>query len=108
MDVRRYCTHDGTDPFGEWLASIVDHRAKAAVLVRIARVSAGNFGDCKPVGAGVLELRVSHGPGYRVYCAQIGQRLVLLLGGGDKRRQSQDIRTAQARLADYRKRSRAK
>lgn len=105
MEVRRYCLSDGTDVFGEWLASLADRRAKAAVLVRIARVGVGNLGDCKPVGSGVLELRIDHGPGYRVYCARIGRELVLLLGGGDKRRQARDIRTAQERLDDYRSRS---
>jgi putative addiction module killer protein len=104
MEVRRYQAPDGTDPFGLWLASLADARARAAALVRIARVSAGNLGDCKPVGEGLLELRIDHGPGYRVYCARIGPRLVLLLGGGDKRRQGRDIETARNRLLDFKRR----
>jgi len=105
MEVRRYCSSDGTDEFGTWLGSLADARAKAAILVRIARVGLGNLGDFKPVGNGVLELRIDHGPGYRLYCARVGQELILLLGGGDKRRQARDIRVAQVRLDDYRARS---
>lgn len=108
MEVRRYCSSDGADEFGTWLGSLADARAKAAVLVRIARVELGNLGDFKPVGNGVLELRIDHGPGYRVYCARVGQELILLLGGGDKRRQARDIRVAQVRLDDYRARSTTK
>ena len=105
MEVRRYRSADGFEPFGAWLASLRDSRTRAAVLVRIDRLSAGNYGDCKSVGHGVTELRVNHGPGYRIYCALIGRELVLLLGGGDKHRQHRDIRVAQERLDDYRNRS---
>ena len=105
MDVRRYLSNNGTDPVGAWLSSLRDSRARAAVLVRIARLSVGNLGDCKAVGKGVLELRIDHGPGYRVYCARIGQEIVLLLGGGDKRRQGRDIQIAHERLDDYRTRT---
>lgn len=105
MEVRRYCAPDGTDCFGSWTASLADTRARAAVLVRVARLAAGNFGDCKSVGGGILELRIDHGPGYRVYFARVGIEVVLLLGGGDKRRQRQDIRLALERLKDYRRRS---
>ena len=63
MEARRYCSSDGADEFGTWLGSLADARAKAAVLVRIARVELGNLGDFKPVGNGVLELRIDHGPG---------------------------------------------
>ena len=68
--------------------------AKTRILIRIRRVSLGNFGDVKPVGEGVSELRVDHGPGYRVYFLRKGDTLVILLGGGDKRTQSRDIRRA--------------
>lgn len=68
---------------------------------------AGNFGDCKPVGEGVWELRVDWGPGYRVYYAIVGAEVVLLLCGGDKRKQAADIRRAAEFLKDYRRRTTA-
>ncbi len=64
----------------------------------------GNFGDCKSVGGGLLELRIDHGPGYRVYLARRGDTLVLLFSGGDKRTQAQDIKQAREYLADYEQR----
>lgn len=68
--------------------------AKTRILIRIRRVSLGNFGDVKSVGEGVSELRVDYGPGYRVYFLRKGETLVVLLGGGDKRTQSRDIHRA--------------
>ena len=68
--------------------------AKTRILLRIRRVSLGHFGDVKPVGEGVSELRVDYGPGYRVYFLRKGEALVVLLGGGDKRTQSRDIQRA--------------
>ena len=68
--------------------------AKTRILIRIRRVSLGNFGDVKPVGEGVSELRLDYGPGYRVYFLRKGETLVVLLGGGDKRTQSRDIQRA--------------
>lgn len=71
-----------------------DRQARVRIDARIRRLSAGNFGDVKPVGEGVSELRIDHGPGYRVYFIQRGAQLVILLADGDKRTQSQDIQTA--------------
>ncbi len=105
MEIRRYLTESGKDAVGEWLASLKDVRARAKIAARIARLEAGNLGDCKPVGGSVWELRVDWGPGYRVYYAIIGASVVLLLCGGDKRRQAADIRTATARLKDYQRRT---
>jgi len=68
--------------------------AKTRILIRIRRVSLGNFGDVKPVGEGVSELRVDYGPGYRIYFLRKGEALVVLLGGGDKRTQSRDMQRA--------------
>ena len=68
--------------------------AKTRILIRLRRVSLGNFGDARPVGEGVSELRVDYGPGYRVYFLRRGETLVVLLGGGDKRTQSRDIQRA--------------
>jgi putative addiction module killer protein len=75
------------------------------VAARVARLAAGNFGDCKPLREGVWELRVDWGPGYRVYYALVEQSCVLLLGGGDKRRQAADIRRAVEYWNDYQQRT---
>jgi putative addiction module killer protein len=84
-----------TEVFVEWFASLRDERARARINVRIRRLSLGNPGDVKPVGAGVSELRIDYGPGYRIYFAGRGNEIVLLLCGGDKRSQGQDIAEAQ-------------
>lgn len=91
--------------FGDWLGRCGDPEAKVRVLIRIARLESGNSGDCKPVGRGVWEMRIDHGPGYRVYFARIGKEVVLLLCAGDKRTQRHDIERAQMHLIDYKKRS---
>ena len=101
LEIRRYVNPAGKDVFGEWTRSLRDHRAYARIRVRLARLQAGNFGDCRPVGGGVLELRIDYGPGYRVYLAKIGRRVVLLLGGGDKRRQQADIQAAIASFEEF-------
>ena len=80
-----------TSVFDEWLTGLRDRNAKARIEVRIRRLSLGNPGDAKPVGAGVSEMRIDYGPGYRVYFIQRGQLLVVLLCGGDKSTQDQDI-----------------
>ena len=85
---------NGRAPFADWLDDLPDPRAVARVLARLARVRLGNLGDCKPVGEGVSELRVDHGPGYRIYFGQQGRTLIVLLCGGDKRAQDRDIRRA--------------
>ena len=83
-----------TDTFAKWIDRLSDIRARARILVRIERLAAGNPGDVKPVGEGISELRVDYGPGYRVYYKKVGQAVVILLAGGDKRTQSKDIKTA--------------
>jgi putative addiction module killer protein len=83
-----------TDFFLNWLRSLRDVRAVARIQIRIDRLALGNSGDVNSVGEGVSELRVDYGPGYRVYYAQRGKDLVLLLCGGDKRSQSSDIAMA--------------
>jgi len=80
--------------FDRWLHKLTDRRAAARVLIRIERLAAGNPGDVRPVGQGISELRINYGPGYRVYYVREGDRLVLLLTGGDKSSQDVDIRTA--------------
>jgi putative addiction module killer protein len=80
--------------FDRWLRKLKDRRAAARVMVRIDRLAAGNPGDVKPVGNGVSELRIDYGPGYRVYYLQEGDRLILLLCGGNKAGQDDDILAA--------------
>ena len=80
--------------FDRWLGKLKDRRAAARVLIRINRLAAGNPGDVRPVGGGISELRIDYGPGYRVYYLREGDRLVLLLCGGDKSTQRADIATA--------------
>jgi putative addiction module killer protein len=83
-----------TEVFSNWLRKLRDEKARARIQIRIRRLSLGNFGDVKPVGEGVSELRVDYGPGYRVYLQQQGNLLVLLLAGGSKRTQDADIAKA--------------
>ena len=83
-----------TDEFARWLRGLRDLRAKAIVQARVERLISGNPGDVRPVGAGVSELRINFGPGYRVYFQQRGAVLIILLVGGDKSTQAKDIRTA--------------
>ncbi|MGX1322692.1 putative addiction module killer protein [Bradyrhizobium sp. USDA 377] len=83
-----------TEQFSSWLNKLRDAFAKAKILIRIERLAKGNAGDVKPVGEGISELRIHHGAGYRVYFAQRGERLILLLCGGDKDSQDKDIENA--------------
>ncbi len=83
-----------TEAFAEWLDRLDDVRARARVLVRIERLAAGNPGDVKPVGEGVSEPRIDYGPGYRVYFTKVGRTIVVLLGGGTKKTQDTDIKSA--------------
>ena len=83
-----------TEVYARWLDGLRDTRARARVLVRVERLAAGNPGDVRSVGEGVSELRIHYGPGYRVYFKQQGPAVVILLAGGDKRSQNDDIATA--------------
>jgi len=106
MELRRYLTASGRDVFGEWLSRLRDARTKAKIVARIDRISAGNFGDVKALRDGLFELRIDWGPGYRVYYALVGRSCVLLLCGGDKRKQASDIKRALEYLKDYKERTR--
>lgn len=90
---------------GGWLSDLKDRRARAKITARIGRLALGNFGDCKPLHEGVWELRIDEGPGYRLYYSIIGKTCVLLLCGGDKRKQGADIRRAMEYLRDYEERT---
>ncbi|MGI6099970.1 MAG: type II toxin-antitoxin system RelE/ParE family toxin [Lentisphaerae bacterium] len=83
-----------TEVYASWFDRLRDGMAKTRILLRIRRVSLGNFGDARPVGEGVSELRIDYGPGYRVYFCQMEKTLVILLAGGDKRTQKTDIQRA--------------
>jgi len=83
-----------TEEFRDWLGSLRDMVARARIARRIDRLRVGNSGDVKPVGSGVSEMRIDHGPGYRVYFVQRGPVVVVLLCGGDKRTQDRDIKHA--------------
>ena len=83
-----------TDLFANWLRKLRDEQARARIQIRIRRLSLGNFGDVKPVGEGVSELRIDYGSGYRVYLQRRGNLLVLLLAGGSKKTQDADIAKA--------------
>lgn len=98
--IRQYVTPDGHRPFGEWLNRL-PVPAQARIAARIARFESGNLGDHKSVGGGVWEARLAFGPGYRVYFGQYQQRIILLLLGGIKASQKEDIRRAQRYWSDY-------
>lgn len=84
-----------SETFAKWFSGLRDRAARARIQVRLDRLTMGNFGDVKPIGAGLSELRVDYGPGYRVYYMQRGTMLVVLLAGGDKSSQARDIKAAQ-------------
>lgn len=92
---------DGSEPFTDWLSTLRDSRGKALIHARIARLELGLLGDAQPVGRGVMELRIHHGPGYRIYVGLQGSTVVVLLCGGTKGSQKQDIRNAQSYWAEY-------
>jgi putative addiction module killer protein len=83
-----------TEVFASWLRALRDRQARSRIQIRIDRLLLGLPGDVKPVGEGVSELRIDYGPGYRVYFAQRGRELIVLLAGGDKRTQNRDIKKA--------------
>ena len=104
-ELRHYLSQDGQDLFARWLDSLRDKQARARVAARLIRLNNGNFGDCRPVGSGVWELRIDWGAGYRVYYAIAGKRVILLCEGGDKRTQSADIERAIKRWQEWQQRS---
>jgi putative addiction module killer protein len=106
IEIRHYVSRAGKDVFEDWLSQLGDARAQAKIASRINRLAAGNFGDCRPLRQGVSELRIDWGPGYRVYYAMLGRVCVLLLCGGDKRKQSSDIDRACEYFKDYKERTR--
>jgi putative addiction module killer protein len=101
--VLEYNDTNGRSPYKDWFDSL-DAQAAAKVAVAVTRMSLGNLSNVKPVGEGVLEFRIDFGPGYRIYFGRDGSEVIILLGGGSKKGQHQDIGTAKARWADYKER----
>lgn len=106
FELFHYQISSGRIPYRDWLDTVKHPVAYAAIQSRTDRLKRGLFGDSKPVGQSVWELRIDTGPGYRVYYGRTGKRVVLLLCGGDKRTQRADIETAKEFWADYEKRTR--
>lgn len=104
IEILEYLTEEGKNPFREWLEGLKDREGRARIRVRINHLRLGNFGDCKSVGNGVHELRISFGPGYRIYFGKQGNTVVLLLYGGDKGSQTRDITLAKIYWDDYHRR----
>lgn len=103
MEVLAYVEASGRCPFRRWFADL-DPRATSKITIALTRLEQGNLSNVKSVGEGVFEYRVDFGPGYRIYFGRDGDTVVILLGGGTKRRQSQDIADAQERWTDYKRR----
>ena len=106
IELFEYVTEDGKNPFHNWLNALKDRIVRARIRVRLNRVRLGNFGDCKPVGKGVSELRVDYGPGYRIYYGKSENTIVILLCGGVKKSQPKDIQLAQKYWDDFKRRTR--
>lgn len=92
--LRYYVAEDGKIPFLSWLKKLKDSMTRVRIRRRLDRLELGNFGDCEPVGEGVLELRLDFGSGYRIYFAEQSDEIVILLCAGDKSSQKKDIKTA--------------
>jgi putative addiction module killer protein len=92
-----------TETFRKWRIRIKDERIRALIASRLDRLAFGNAGDVKPTGGGISELRIDHGPGYRIYFMKRGSTIIILLCGGDKSTQAKDIQTAKRLAADWSK-----
>lgn len=104
LELQRYVMPNGISPYGEWFRSLKDNSTKARIRMRLRRLEMGNLGDYVPVGDGLIELRIHLGPGYRIYCGRHGMEVILLLSGGDKSTQAEDIRRAKGMWADWKER----
>jgi len=102
--IQHYIDNNGKNHYATWRKGLRDNKACIAIDWRITRMALGNFGDCKPLRDGVWELRIDTGLGYRVYYAKAGEALILLLCGGDKRKQNADIERACKYWQDWQQR----
>jgi putative addiction module killer protein len=105
VEVKEYVDETGASPFEKWLRGL-DARSAAKVAAALYRIEQGNFSNVEGIGAGVFEYKIDFGPGYRVYFGKEGKEVVILVGGGTKKRQSQAIKLAQERWQDYKQRKR--
>ena len=103
VEILKYGTKEGICLFADWLDAL-DAQAAAKIVVALGRMEFGNFGDSKSVGEGVIEQKLTYGPGYRIYYDKDGDPLVILLVGGTNKRQSADIKQAKAHWQNYKKR----
>lgn len=103
VDIREYCDHAGRSPFRAWFDRLNSEAARK-VTTALYRIGQGNFSNVKSVRAGVFEYKINFGPGYRVYFGKEGDQIVILLGGGTKQYQQNDIRHAHERWEDYKRR----
>jgi putative addiction module killer protein len=103
LNIINYETKSGKEVVPEWILNDLDEVTQVIVIIRIKRLKLGHFGDCKPLkqSDGLWELRIHYGPGYRIYFGKIGQEIVVLLVGGDKRSQERDITKAKRYWLDY-------
>jgi putative addiction module killer protein len=103
IEVREYLDAKGRSPYAAWFDNL-NAEAAAKIATAVTRISLGNFSNVEGVGSGVLEYKLDFGPGYRIYFGKNGEALVILLGGGTKKRQQRDINTALANWQDYKRR----
>jgi len=100
IEIEIYTNKDGKQPYIEWLSK-VDKHARSHIRVALDKLQAGNTGNLKSLGGGVHEIKITFGPAYRIYLGQRGQKVVILLHGGTKKRQSQDVAKAKSLWLDY-------
>jgi putative addiction module killer protein len=103
IEVREYLDAKGRSPYAAWFDNL-NAEAAAKMTTAVTRISLGNFSNVEGVGSGVLEYKLDFGPGYRIYFGKDGEALVIVLGGGTKKRQQRDINTALANWQDYKRR----
>ncbi len=104
IEIEVYKMASGQCPFDIWFEKIREALTRAKILTRLDRLKLGNFGDCKVLGNGMAELRIHYGPGIRIYYSRIGNKVILLLCGGDKSSQTKDINKAKEYLKEYQSR----
>lgn len=105
IELRLYLEESGQSPFEEWFEGL-EAQTAARLNTALSRLGAGNFSNVKGVGGGVFELKADFGPGYRIYFGKDGEKIVVLIGGGTKKKQQADIEIAKTRWADYKARKR--
>ncbi len=105
MEIREYIDRKGGSPYANWFNRL-NAQAAAKVVAALVRMEQGNLSNTKGVGEGVFECRIDFGPGYRVYFGKDGDDLIILLGGGTKKRQQKDIQNARMMWKEYKERKR--